>query len=151
MSHIHDSHTPPGPDHHGNSVPADNKSTDNALDADGLDRRNFLSCMAWVGTGLIWTMSGGVPSSRRLGAQPHGAEVRDDDLALIGQRGGHTIPGRHPATVQCSGGCVGHAVERTEAVAVVPPDERFMIGAFTEGLFEDAGHVRRTVGDGRRR
>src|SRR3954471_13420732 len=39
------------------------------LDADGVDRRNFLSCMAWVGTGLIWTMSGGVPRSARLGAQ----------------------------------------------------------------------------------
>src|SRR3954463_8247728 len=39
------------------------------LDTDGVDRRNFLSCMAWVGTGLIWTMSGGVPRSARLGAQ----------------------------------------------------------------------------------
>jgi len=39
------------------------------LDSDGLDRRNFLSCMAWVGTGLLWTVSGGVPSSSRLGAQ----------------------------------------------------------------------------------
>ena len=27
---------------------------------DGIDRRGFLKCMAWVGTGLIWTMSGGV-------------------------------------------------------------------------------------------
>ncbi|MEA2766956.1 MAG: 3,5-cyclic-AMP phosphodiesterase, partial [Gemmatimonadaceae bacterium] len=34
---------------------------DGALDSDGLDRRNFLSCMAWVGTGLLWTVSGGVP------------------------------------------------------------------------------------------
>jgi Icc protein len=42
---------------------------DGTLDSDGLDRRNFLSCMAWVGTGLLWTVSGGVPSSSRLGAQ----------------------------------------------------------------------------------
>jgi Icc protein len=42
---------------------------DDTLDSDGLDRRNFLSCMAWVGTGLLWTVSGGVPSSSRLGAQ----------------------------------------------------------------------------------
>ena len=42
---------------------------DSVLDSDGLDRRNFLSCMAWVGTGLLWTVSGGVPSSSRLGAQ----------------------------------------------------------------------------------
>jgi Icc protein len=32
------------------------------------DRRGFLKCMAWAGSGLIWTMSGGVPSSRLLGA-----------------------------------------------------------------------------------
>src|SRR4051812_34977379 len=43
-----------------------------AIDADGLDRRNFLSCMAWVGTGLLWTVNGGVPRSSRLGAEPPG-------------------------------------------------------------------------------
>src|SRR6478736_5707907 len=69
MSHTHDPHSPSRPDHHGNTEPAEIQSTDDALDADGVDRRNFLSCMAWVGTGLIWTMSGGVPSSARLGAQ----------------------------------------------------------------------------------
>ena len=42
---------------------------DEALEADGVDRRNFLSCMAWVGTGLLWTISGGVPRSSRLGAE----------------------------------------------------------------------------------
>ena len=30
---------------------------------DGIDRRDFLSCMAWAGTGLLWTFNGGVPSS----------------------------------------------------------------------------------------
>ena len=36
---------------------------------DGVNRRGFLECMAWVGTGLIWTVAGGVLSSRAL-AQP---------------------------------------------------------------------------------
>jgi 3',5'-cyclic AMP phosphodiesterase CpdA len=31
---------------------------------DGVDRRGFLKCMAWAGTGLVWTLSGGVPLSR---------------------------------------------------------------------------------------
>lgn len=35
---------------------------------DGIDRRNFLSCMAWAGTGLLWTMASGVPQSRLLTA-----------------------------------------------------------------------------------
>jgi Icc protein len=33
--------------------------TDNHAE-DGIDRRGFLKCMAWAGTGLLWTMSGGV-------------------------------------------------------------------------------------------
>ena len=34
------------------------------LNDDGIDRRGFLKCMAWAGTGLVWTLSGGVPVSR---------------------------------------------------------------------------------------
>jgi Icc protein len=41
---------------------------------DGIDRRGFLSCMAWAGTGLIWTMAGGVPTSKLFAAASgHGA------------------------------------------------------------------------------
>jgi 3',5'-cyclic AMP phosphodiesterase CpdA len=31
---------------------------------DGVDRRGFLKCMAWAGTGLVWTVSGGILASR---------------------------------------------------------------------------------------
>jgi 3',5'-cyclic-AMP phosphodiesterase len=33
---------------------------------DGVDRRGFLKCMAWAGTGLVFTMTGGIASSRML-------------------------------------------------------------------------------------
>jgi 3',5'-cyclic-AMP phosphodiesterase len=33
---------------------------------DGTDRGNFLGCMAWAGTGLLWTIAGGVPASGLL-------------------------------------------------------------------------------------
>src|SRR5258707_3241039 len=33
---------------------------------DGIDRRGFLQCMAWAGTGLLWTVSGGVLASKTL-------------------------------------------------------------------------------------
>ena len=36
-------------------------------EGDGIDRRDLLKCMAWVGTGLLWTVSGGVLSSRVFG------------------------------------------------------------------------------------
>lgn len=38
-------------------------------DADGIDRRGMLRCMAWVGTGLVWGVTGGVASSRAFGRQ----------------------------------------------------------------------------------
>ena len=37
---------------------------------DGVDRRRFLRCMAWVGTGVAWAVSGGALSSRLLGQAP---------------------------------------------------------------------------------
>src|SRR5690348_17433951 len=40
---------------------------------DGLDRRGFLECMAWAGTGMLWTVAGGLLGSAvlpgRVGAQ----------------------------------------------------------------------------------
>ncbi|HYK89322.1 MAG TPA: metallophosphoesterase [Acidobacteriota bacterium] len=37
--------------------------------ADGIDRRGFLSCMAWVGTGVLYTVRGGILSSRIVRGQ----------------------------------------------------------------------------------
>lgn len=39
---------------------------------DGVDRRGFLECMAWAGTGMIWTVTGGVLSSKAFGQMPNG-------------------------------------------------------------------------------
>ena len=36
------------------------------LENDGVDRRGFLKCMAWAGTGMLWTVSGGVLASKIL-------------------------------------------------------------------------------------
>ncbi len=33
----------------------------------GVSRRHALECMIWAGTGIVWTMSGGVPTSTLLG------------------------------------------------------------------------------------
>jgi hypothetical protein len=50
-----------------NDAPAEAKQPGPAA-KDGIDRRNFLSCMAWAGTGLLWTMAGGVPTSKLFAA-----------------------------------------------------------------------------------
>ena len=40
-----------------------------AYDNDGgLDRRQTLKCMLWAGTGVVWTVAGGVPASRLIGS-----------------------------------------------------------------------------------
>src|SRR5271166_2233513 len=32
-------------------------------DGDGVSRRKVLECMTWAGTGVLWTLSGGIPRS----------------------------------------------------------------------------------------
>src|SRR4051794_22292552 len=36
------------------------------LDDHGKRRRTALSCMAWAGAGVLWTVTGGVPASRLI-------------------------------------------------------------------------------------
>src|SRR6266404_2057133 len=43
---------------------------------DGIDRRGFLNCMAWAGTGLLVTITGGVARSQTLGHAEHGAGLQ---------------------------------------------------------------------------
>lgn len=38
------------------------------LDPHGSRRRTALKCMAWAGTGVVWTLAGGVPASRLIGS-----------------------------------------------------------------------------------
>jgi 3',5'-cyclic-AMP phosphodiesterase len=49
----------------------ENRMTRQELSSDdGIDRRGMLHCMAWVGTGLVWGMTGGIAMSRLFGAAP---------------------------------------------------------------------------------
>src|SRR4051812_49054486 len=50
----------------------------NNIPTDNIDRRNFLKCMAWVGTGMVWTMNNGILSSRTFGAAPSAADAAAD-------------------------------------------------------------------------
>jgi 3',5'-cyclic-AMP phosphodiesterase len=47
-------------------------------DDNSVDRRNFLKCMAWVGTGAVWTLSGGVLKGSPLGQLPHASPTQLD-------------------------------------------------------------------------
>jgi Icc protein len=46
---------------------------------DGIDRRGFLQCMAWAGTGVLWALRGGVASSQVM----HHAAGGKADLSFV--------------------------------------------------------------------
>jgi 3',5'-cyclic-AMP phosphodiesterase len=50
---------------------------------DGLDRRGFLECMAWAGTGMLWTVSGGVLGSTLLPSRAGAAETMKSSFNFV--------------------------------------------------------------------
>ncbi|MGE5813393.1 MAG: metallophosphoesterase [Acidobacteriota bacterium] len=52
------------------------------IDEKDLDRRHFLKCMAWVGTGAVWAMSSGVLRGSALGQMAHRSMRSMDANAL---------------------------------------------------------------------
>ena len=50
---------------------------------DGIDRRGFLKCMAWAGTGLVWSFAGGVPVSHVFGQSQHAPKQSDFSFIQI--------------------------------------------------------------------
>jgi Icc protein len=69
---------------------------------DGIDRRGFLQCMAWAGTGLLWTISGGVLSSKTL--------------AQVTQAGGTVSPATDLSFLQISDSHIGFNNEANKDV-----------------------------------
>jgi 3',5'-cyclic-AMP phosphodiesterase len=58
---------------------------------DGIDRRGFLECMAWAGTGVLWMMSGGILKSygmsqmidRTTGGLKNGLVIPKSDFSFV--------------------------------------------------------------------
>ena len=50
---------------------------------DGLDRRGFLECMAWAGTGMLWTVGGGVLGSSLLTSRAGAAESAKGSFSFV--------------------------------------------------------------------
>jgi Icc protein len=47
---------------------------------DGIDRRGFLQCMAWAGSGVLWSVAGGILSSQAFGK---GAKTAKGELHFV--------------------------------------------------------------------
>jgi plastocyanin len=53
------------------------------MDESDLDRRNFLKCMAWVGTGAVWTLSSGVLQGSPLEQSDRTPMMSHDGLRFV--------------------------------------------------------------------
>ena len=107
---------------------------------EGLSRRKVLECMTWAGTGVLWTISGGVPHSlglvdEALAAEPKGftfVQISDSHMGFD-----------KPANPNAKG-TLEEAIARIKAMPAKPA---FMIhtGDIThlskESEFDDAEHI----------
>jgi len=50
---------------------------------DGIDRRGFLRCMAWAGTGVLWVMQGGVLRSQTLSRMSELTSTAAGELSFV--------------------------------------------------------------------
>src|ERR1700720_2373710 len=53
------------------------------LGAAKMNRRGVLKCMGWAGTGVVWTLSGGVPRTLGLIGDASAAEVKEGGLTFV--------------------------------------------------------------------
>jgi len=112
--------------------------------SDGIDRRSFLGCMAWAGTGLLWTMAGGVPTSRLL-AQGDAKVARVEDFSFAQISDSHIgfNKGANPDVT----GTLHKAIDRINAVPAGMKQPEFLIhtGDITQNSkaaeFDTAVHV----------
>src|SRR5215470_11462284 len=89
---------------------------------DGVDRRGFLKCMAWAGTGMLWTVSGGVlgskilnPVSASAAENPAGASR---DFSFVQISDSH-IGFNKPANTDVAG-TLKQAIAKINALPVAP-------------------------------
>jgi 3',5'-cyclic AMP phosphodiesterase CpdA len=82
---------------------------------DGVDRRGFLRCMAWVGTGVAWVSSGGVLTSRLLGQEGKDAA---GDFTFVQLSDSH-IGFARPANMDVKG-TLKRAVDKINALPQAP-------------------------------
>src|SRR3954471_9562177 len=66
-----------------NSMKAKDNIIQHDQNHDGLDRRGFLQCMAWAGTGMLWTVSGGLLGSTELPLRAARAELSKASFSFV--------------------------------------------------------------------
>jgi 3',5'-cyclic-AMP phosphodiesterase len=119
---------------------------------DGIDRRNFLRCMAWAGSGLIWSMVAGVPASRLLADTPSSAGTKAgkiEDFSFVQISDSHI--GFNKAANQNVTGTLKKAIDKINTVqaGMKPPEFMIHTGDITQNSkateFDTAAQVIKDV------
>lgn len=87
---------------------------------DGVDRRGFLKCMAWAGTGVLWSISGGTLTSRVLAATDPSAPIAVPKGAFIFVQISDSHIGFHKPANQDVAATFREAISRINALPVAP-------------------------------
>jgi 3',5'-cyclic-AMP phosphodiesterase len=85
---------------------------------DGIDRRGFLRCMAWAGTGALCVMQGGVLKSYALNRIPEPAAVAGAELSFVQISDSH-MGFNKPANTDVAG-TLKAAVDKINGLATPP-------------------------------
>ncbi|MEA2839274.1 MAG: hypothetical protein QOF41_604 [Methylobacteriaceae bacterium] len=89
---------------------------------DGINRRHALECMIWAGTGVLWTVSGGVPKSLSLLGDAQAAETGASALTFLQISDSH-VGFDKPANPNA----LGTLQEAIDKVGALPQRPSFMI------------------------
>ena len=107
---------------------------------DGINRRKVLECMTWCGTGVLWTIAGGVPHSLGIMGEAQAAESRGlTFLQISDSHVGFDKPANPNA--------LGTLEEAIAKVNALPQKPAFMIHTgdishlSKEKEFDDADHI----------
>lgn len=92
--------------------------SDKDLDEAGTGRRHALECMIWAGTGVLWTVSGGVPKSLALLTAAEAATVGANDFTFLQISDSH-VGFDKPANPHAID-TLQEAIDRIKALAVKP-------------------------------
>jgi Icc protein len=86
---------------------------------DGIDRRGFLKCMAWAGTGVLWTVTGGILSSCTFAEAANGERAVAQGALHFAQISDSHIGFNKPANPNVTS-TMQAAIEKINALPVVP-------------------------------
>ena len=118
-------------------------ASDNSGNGEGSTRRKVLECMTWAGTGVLWTVSGGIPKSLSLLGRAEAATVATQSFTFAQISDSHV--GFHVKPVNPD--ALGTLKEAIAKVGALPAKPAFMIHTgdithlSTPDQFDDAAQV----------